>query len=96
MGVLLLSVGSCVIPAQAAIHSCCVHMSMPCEGKADCCKVSPQTPPAAVTPLFAGFASMDIAEDFLSASDNSSAREIAIAPVLPPQSPPSGNFILRI
>jgi len=95
MAILVLSVGTCVVPARATTHSCCMHMNMPCEGKADCCKASPQVPPASVTPLFAGFASMDVAEDFLSAN-NSWTREAAIAQIVPSQSPPPGIFSLRI
>ncbi|MGA1982786.1 MAG: hypothetical protein ABSG84_09930 [Acidobacteriaceae bacterium] len=95
IGVFLLSVGTCVVPAQSTTHRCCMHMSMPCEGKADCCKVIPQTPPATVTPLFSGFASINVTEDFLSAASGSAARNTAIAPVVPSQSPP-GTFILRI
>ncbi len=97
MGVLLLSVGTCVVPAQQATHKCCMHVGMACSGvKADCCKASPQIPPATVTPLFAGFASTDVAEVFLSAKDNPASRGVAIAPALPAQSPPPGNFSLRI
>jgi hypothetical protein len=95
MAMLLLSVGACVVPAQAATHICCMHMTMPCEGKADCCKASPQVPPATVTPLFAGFAPMDATEDFLSANSNS-AREAVVARVSSSQAPPPGIFSLRI
>jgi hypothetical protein len=95
IAVLLLSVGTCVVPAHAATHICCMHMSVPCEGKADCCKASPLVPPATVTPLFAGLASMDLAEVFLSAN-HSSTRETAIARIVPSQSPPPGFFSLRI
>lgn len=96
IGVLLLSFGTCVVPAQSTTHRCCMHMSMPCEGKADCCKVTPQIPPATVTPLFSGFASIDVTEDFLAAASGSAAREPVIALVIPSQSSPPGNFILRI
>jgi hypothetical protein len=96
VGVLLLSVGTCVVPAQPAAKSCCMHMSMPCEGKADCCKVSPQIPLAAVTPLFSGSASMTVTEDFLSAAMGPASRQAAIVPVAPSQSSPPGIFILRI
>jgi len=94
---LLLSVGTCIIPAQRVVRSCCSHMSMPCDGtKANCCKVSPQAPPAAVTQVFPGFASMDAAEDFFPASGKSTPHPIVVATVLPPQSPPPGISILRI
>lgn len=96
VGVLLLSVGTCVVPAQSVTHSCCMHMSMPCQGKADCCKAVPQVPPATVTPMFAGFVSTDVAEDFFTASDGFTSRATAITPVLPSLSPPPGIFILRI
>jgi hypothetical protein len=97
MGVLLLSVGTCVLPAQHATHSCCMHMSMPCKSlSASCCTAGPQAPPATVTPIVTGFASMDVAQVFLPARDSSLSREAVGAPIMPPQSPPTGNFILRI
>ena len=97
IGVLLLSVGTCILPAQQATHRCCMHMSMPCGGvKADCCKASPQTPPATVIPIFRNLASMDAAQEFVPASGNSLSRETLTAPVIHSQSPPPGNFILRI
>jgi hypothetical protein len=95
MGMLLLSVGTCVIPAQSATHSCCAHMSMPCEGKADCCKVIPQVPPATVTPLFSGFASISVTADFFSVASGAASHEAATV-VVPSTSPPPGIFILRI
>jgi hypothetical protein len=97
IGVLLLSVGTCVLPAQRAAHSCCMHMSMPCESlQASCCVAAPQSPPAAVTPLFTGLTQADVAQNFHLAGDASNPREALIAAVLPSQSPPPGNFILRI
>jgi hypothetical protein len=96
MGVLLLSVGTCVVPAHAT-HECCMHMGMACNGvKADCCEASPKIPPATVTPLFAGLASTDMAEVFLSTNNRLTLRGVAIAPALPAQSPPPGIFSLRI
>jgi hypothetical protein len=96
IGVLLLSFGTCVVPAQQVTHSCCMHMSMPCKGNADCCKVSPQVPPATVTPVFAGLASMDVAGDSPSLGHSSTLRTAVITSSLPSQSPPPGIFSLRI
>jgi hypothetical protein len=97
MGVLLLSVGTCLVPAQHATHGCCMHVGMRCPGdKADCCKAGPPVPLATVTPLFAGFASTDMAEVFLSANNSFTLRGVAIAPAIPAQSPPAGTFSLRI
>jgi hypothetical protein len=97
MGVLLLSIGTCVIPAQSAAHSCCSHMGMPCPSvNAGCCAASPGTPTAVVTPAFPGLAPIDIAADFLPAGDSSVSRDAMIASILPSQSPPPGIYILRI
>jgi hypothetical protein len=97
LGVLLLSVGTCVLPAQPATHSCCMHMSMPCKSlNANCCAAGPQVPPATVTPIVTGFASMDVAQEFLPASARSISREAVSARLVTPQAPPAGNFILRI
>jgi hypothetical protein len=97
MAVTLLSCGLCVSPAQpAAAHSCCMHMSMPCQSsRAACCASEPQAPAAAVTAAFTGLTPIDIAERFLSAMDHSISRDAALTTVNPSQSPP-GAFSLRI
>jgi hypothetical protein len=97
MGVLLFSVGTCVLPAQHAAHSCCMHMSMPCGSSArTCCAAGPQIPPAVVTPAVSGIAVTAVAEAFLPASVGSVSHDVVTAAVIPSQSPPPGNFILRI
>jgi len=97
MGVLLFSVGACVLPAQHATHSCCQYMSMPCApANASCCTAGPQTPPAVVTATFSGTTQMAAAHVTLLAGDRSISRVGVIATVLPSQSPPPGIFNLRI
>jgi len=97
MGVLLFSVGTCVLPAQHATHSCCQHMSMPCApARANCCTTSPQVPSAVVTATFSGTTQMAAMQVTLPASDNSVSRMGVIAAALPSQSPPPGIFNLRI
>jgi hypothetical protein len=97
LGVLLLTIGTWVLPAQHATHNCCMHMSMPCESlNASCCTVRPQIPPATVNPVVAGVTPMGIAEDFLPTGPSPRASITMIATVPPSQSPPPGIFILRI
>src|ERR1700744_30174 len=87
MGVLLLAFGTCVVPATPATHRCCKHMSMPCHGKADCCKVNPQIP-ATGTPFFSGHAGANVSEDFFSSASDAALRGQAISPVVASQSSP--------
>ena len=97
MGVLLFSVGTCVLPAQHATHSCCSQMSMPCApANASCCAASPQVPPAVVTATFSGATQMAATQVSLPSSDSSVSCVGVIAAVLPSQSPPPGIFNLRI
>ena len=97
MGVLLLSVGTCVLPAQRAGHSCCQQMSMPCApANASCCAARPQVPPAVVTATFSGTTQMAATMVSLPASDSYVSCMGMIAAVLPYQSPPPGIFNLRI
>ena len=97
MGVMLLSCGLCVFPAQhAAAHSCCLHMSVPCQSsRAGCCASAPQAPAAAVTAAFTGLTPIDVAQRFLFAMDHSASRDAVLTAVNPSQSPP-GAFSLRI
>jgi hypothetical protein len=97
MGVLLLSVGVCVLPAQHAAHGCCSHMGVPCESlNANCCAAGPQIPAAVVSPVFAGLASIDLAPVFQPAIDRSLPNELVIARIAPSLSPPTVIFSLRI
>jgi hypothetical protein len=96
MGVLLLSVGTCVLPAQPTTHSCCMHMSMPCESKASCCVATSHIPPAMVTPAFQHFAAIEAVQAVLPAPGHSISRDALASGFLTPQSPPPRNFILRI
>lgn len=97
MGVLLLSVGTCVLPAQRAAHSCCQHMGMPCvPAKASCCTASPQAPVAVITTTLSGSAQMAIVQVSLQAGDNSVTGMFMSAAALPSQSPPPGIFNLRL
>jgi hypothetical protein len=96
MSALLLSVGTCVLPAQQATHSCCKHMSMPCQSKASCCVAVPNAPPAMVTPALHGLAVVQVVKALMVQGDDLRSRGAMAAAVIPPQSPPPGNFILRI
>ncbi|MDR3745272.1 MAG: hypothetical protein P4K80_03980 [Acidobacteriaceae bacterium] len=99
MGVLLLSVGTCMLPAQQATHCCCqhMHMSMPCAPtSANCCAASPQTPPAMVTPEFAGLDAAIVTQVFAPAGQWSASRADDGVAALATHSPPLGIFNLRI
>ena len=97
MGVLLFSVGTCVLPGQHATHSCCQHMSMPCApANASCCAARPQAPPAVVTATYSGITQMAATQVSLPASVGSVSRVDLMAVALPSQAPPPGIFNLRI
>lgn len=97
LGVLLFSVGTCVLPAQSPTHSCCAHMNMPCAPSArNCCTASPQVPPALVRPAATGIASIAAVPAFLPARVGFESRNAVAATVIPLQSLPPGAFILRI
>jgi hypothetical protein len=96
MGVLLFSVGTCVIPAQPATHSCCLQMSMPCGPSAhSCCTAAPGVPVAVVQPAVRGVAVTAVVQWVLPVSVTVLSHD-GMATVVPSQSSPPGNFILRI
>lgn len=98
IGVVLLLSGTSLLPAsQTASHSCCLRMSMPCErSQASCCTVAPQVPPATVSQVFPGLASVEVVQSFALAIDRPDSRDAAATAVVPSQSPPPGAFSLRI
>ena len=96
MGVLLFSVGTCVLPAQQSTHSCCMHMSMPCGPSAQsCCTAAPVVPAAVVQPAVRGLAVTAVVEWVLPVSVGGLLHD-GMAQAVPSQSSPPGNFILRI
>ncbi|HEY4379943.1 MAG TPA: hypothetical protein VGN01_06320 [Acidobacteriaceae bacterium] len=97
MGVLLLSVGACVLPAQAATQACCMQMSMPCAPSAhSCCAAGPEVPAAVVQPAVRGVAVTAVVHWSLPVGAGTVSRDGAMAAVVPTQASPPGNFILRI
>ena len=97
MGALIAPAGSCLAQPHRSGHSCCPHTSVPSKAlQNDCCTVRTPLPAVVVAANLPGSASMTVAREFISSNLLSSPREFPAAAVIPPQSPPTGAFNLRI
>jgi hypothetical protein len=97
MGSLLAPSGICLQPAHKAAHSCCSHASKSHQSvKTNCCTASAPLPAVVVAPNLPGSAPMTVAQEFVSSDELSVQSELTRLAVIPPLSPPTGAFNLRI
>ena len=94
---LLAPFGSCVQWTHKAAHSCCAKLSEPSKGlHADCCSASAPQPAVVVTPDLPDPSAIAVEQRFVSSSELTAPGELTFTAVIPPKSPPTGAFILRI
>jgi hypothetical protein len=97
MGTLLAPFGTCQQWMHKPAHSCCVPASAPGNtARTNCCKTSDPLPAAIVAPSLPRTASFTVAQQFAPSNEFSLPSEFPTLAVIPPHSPPSGAFILRI
>jgi hypothetical protein len=97
MGGLLAPNGVCLQRTHQAAHSCCAPA--PESGKTaqpDCCIARAPLPAVVVAPNLSGPVSMSVTREFVLATELSSPGDFPAAAVIPPLSPPTGAFNLRI
>jgi hypothetical protein len=89
--------GTCVQVKGKAAHSCCAAASE--DGgavKANCCVVRDQQLAVIVVPSLPNPAPMAVAPEYSAKNLLTSSRELLVAIFIPPLSPPTGAFSLRI
>jgi len=97
MGALLAPSGICLQPMHRAAHSCCSHASKSHQSvRTNCCTASAPLPAVVVAPNLPGSAPLMVVRAFISLDEFSSSSEFLVLSVIPPHSPPSGAFNLRI
>jgi len=97
MGAMLAPLGICLQPAQKMAHSCCAAAS---NGHStlhrDCCTARAPLPAVVVAPNPPVSAAVTVASARVSANEASLPGDLPPLAIVPPQSPPTGAFILRI
>ena len=97
IGAMLTPLATCAQSTHKTAHSCCVPASETGKAvKANCCVVRDQQPAVVVVPSLPSSAPMAAAPELSSKNALSSPREISVAVFIPPLSPPTGAFNLRI
>lgn len=94
---LLAPFGSCLQWQFKAAHSCCARLSEPSKGlQANCCAASAPQPAIVVTPNLPDPSAIAVEQQFVASSELTAFGEFTTLAVIPPKSPPTGAFILRI
>ncbi|MGA2809126.1 MAG: hypothetical protein ABSE87_13415 [Terracidiphilus sp.] len=97
MGGLLAPNGICLQQTHKATHSCCAPApESSATVKSDCCAARAPLPAVVVAPNLPGPVSMAAAPEFVPATELFSPGDFLAAAVIPPLSPPTGAFNLRI
>jgi hypothetical protein len=95
MGTLSAPFGRCFLRTHESVHSCCAPAPEPI-AQTNCCIASAPLPAAVVTPNLPGPTAIVVAQEFISSDELSSLNECPRSAATPPQSPPTGAFVLRI
>jgi hypothetical protein len=97
MGALLAPFGTCLQRTHKTAHSCCLHTSESRNAaQPNCCIARAPLTAVLVAPNLPGSAPMTVAQDFISTDELSLPSQFPILDVIPPHSPPTGAFNLRI
>ncbi len=97
MGALLTPREICLQQTHKEAHSCCAQASQGIKTvQKNCCSVSAPLPAAVFASAFPGLAPFAVMQEFVSSNDLYSSSELLASAVVPPQSPPTGAFNLRI
>jgi hypothetical protein len=97
MGMLLAPYGNCMQPAHKTTHSCCLHASKSDKAaQTNCCAACALQPADIVATKIHALTSLSAVQEFFPSTELPSPIEFRALAVLPPESPPTGAFILRI
>jgi hypothetical protein len=97
MGALLAPFGTCLQRAHKTAHSCCPHASEPGKtAQANCCTLSASLPAVVVATNLPGSVPIAVPQEFISSDELLSPSAFENLAVIPPHSPPTGAFALRI
>jgi hypothetical protein len=97
MGSLLASYGICPLSNQKTEHSCCSHASEPGNSAPmKCCTVSAPLQAIVISPELPNTTPMLVVERILATDQTANSSDFAMAEIIPPLSPHTGAFNLRI
>ncbi len=97
MVVMLAPFGACLQRTAKSAHSCCAMLLEQTPSQmVNCCVVKAKTPAAAVLPAVSGENPLQMVEQSQERAEIPSFHDVATTGVIPPLSPPTGAFNLRI
>jgi len=96
IGLMIAPLGMCLQQSPKGAHSCCIHPESPHSLRANCCVFGTQLPATLVAPKQPGASPSHGVDKNAAYVETPSSGERPVVVVIPPLSPPTGAFILRI
>jgi hypothetical protein len=96
MGLMIAPLRICLEQSPKSAHSCCMQPASRHSLRTDCCVVRTQLPATLVTPTLPGPSANEVLHEDVASLDAAITDVFPAVAVIPPLSPPTGAFILRI
>jgi hypothetical protein len=96
IGTMFAPLSTCLQQSSKGAHSCCMQPESSQTLRTDCCVVRSQLPATLVAPRLAGPSPSAVVHEYVGRVEAQASDEHAAVVVIPPLSPPTGAFILRI
>ena len=96
VGMMIAPLGICLQQSPKGAHSCCPQQGSAHSVHADCCVVRMQLPAILVSPKLPNPSPRHLAVEIMARVELTASAEHPAVVVIPPLSPPTGAFILRL
>jgi hypothetical protein len=96
MGLMLAPLGFCLRPSRESAHSCCMQRESSASVQTNCCAMRTELPATLPTPSLPGVSPSRAMHEYIPCLGPAVSNARPAVAVIPPLSPPTGAFILRI
>jgi len=96
MGMMIEPLGICLQQSLRGAHSCCMQAEPSHCMQTNCCVVKTQLPATLAALTLPGSSPSEVSHEYLANLDATTTNTHQAVAVIPPNSPPTGSFILRI
>lgn len=96
VGMMIAPLGICLRPSPKVAHGCCMQTESSHSLHADCCIVRAQLPAIPAASNLPGTSPCAAVYEYSACVEKTAVDEHSTVVVIPPLSPPTGVFILRI
>jgi hypothetical protein len=96
MGLMISPFGICLRQTSKVAHSCCMQPESSHSLRTNCCVVRAQLPAILVAPTLPGSSPSEVLHEYVASLNATTTDKHPVVAVIPPLSPPTGAFSLRI